>query len=494
MSLTTVAYYSGGKGGGTGTYGSMVWDYTYTQRFPDWNATIAANQDSASVGGSARGILRNSVNNQDAVGAIAKLRKHFDSDWTAEVGLDWRTGTIEHYREVRDLLGATYYDDCRFGCSSDFWTGADGQRGLGEKINYYNENTVDWLGAFAQGERATADGSLYGMFGWAQNSYSFVDFFRDDGAGDVLRLESGNLHGFQLKGGAVRNLTQEWSVFGNAGWVSKVPIFDGVIDDVDGVLNPDPRNETFLSFEAGTQFRSMSRGLSLDFNVYHTTWRDRTETRFVQNIGGVPGADGLINLLGVDARHMGFEAQAAVQPNDRVRLDVALSLGNWKYLENVSGTYAPDDQSTATVPYDFYIADLKVADAPQRQLALSASFFPTDGMHLSAVGKFFGDHYAQFEPFDRTDPNEEGVQSWQPPGYAVFDLHASYSLGELIPMAGGGDLRLFANVYNVFDELYVQDAIDNSSFNGFDDDHDADDAEIFLGYPRNLNLGFQITF
>lgn len=31
----------------------------------------------------------------------------------------------------------------------------------------------------------------------------------------------------------------------------------------------------------------------------------------------------------------------------------------------------------------------------------------------------------------------------------------------------------------------VQDAVDNSSFNGLD---------IFLGYPRNINLGFQITF
>jgi hypothetical protein len=40
----------------------------------------------------------------------------------------------------------------------------------------------------------------------------------------------------------------------------------------------------------------------------------------------------------------------------------------------------------------------------------------------------------------------------------------------------------------------VQDAIDNSSFNGFDLDHDADDAEVFLGIPRNINLGFQVTF
>ncbi len=494
LSLTTVGYYSGGRGGGTGTYGSMVWDYSFTQRFPNWNETIADNRENASTGDGARGIIRNSVNNQDTFGAISKLRKDFSSGWTGEVGLDWRTAEIEHYREVRDLLGGAYYDDCRFGCSSDFWTGTEGQRGLGDKINYWNQNTVNWLGAYVQGERASADGSLYGMLGWAQNSYTFEDFYTDGGNGQPLVIESGNINGYQIKGGAVRNLTQEWSVFGNAGFVSKVPIFDGVIDDNAGVLNPDPKNEKFLSFEAGAQFRSMSRGLSLDFNLYHTTWRDRTQTLFVQNISGESGVDGLVNLLGVDARHMGLEAQAAVQPTDILRLDAALSIGNWKYLDDVSGTYRPDDQSTDTEAYDFYIADLKVADAPQRQLAVSASVFPVEGLYVSAVGKFFGDHYAQFEPFDRTEQSEAGIQPWQPPGYALFDLHASYSLGDLIPVAGGGDVRIFANVYNVLDNVYVQDAVDNSSFNAFDDDHDADDAEVFLGYPRNLNLGFQITF
>ena len=495
LSLTTVGYYSGGKGGGTGTYGSLVWDYTYTQRFANWDATIAANQDSASVGRPGRGILRNSVNNQDSWGAISKLRKDFSSDWTAEVGVDWRTATIEHFREIRDLLGASHFNDCRFGCSSDFWTGTQGTNlGLGDRINYNNQNTVDWLGAYVQAERANTAGSIYGMVGWAQNAYTFEDFFRDGGNGQPLVLESGNIHGYQIKGGAVRNLTSEWSLFGNAGYISKVPIFDGVIDDVTGAKNPDPKNEKFISLEAGAQYRSMDRGLSLDFNAYHTVWRDRTETRFVSNVGGQAGVDGLVNLLGLDARHMGIEVQAAAQPSDLVRFDAALSVGHWEYLDNVSGTYNPDDQTQTSVPYDFYIKDLKVADAPQRQLALTASFFPAAGLTLSGVGKFFDGYYAEFDPFSRTDPAEEGIQSWSPPGYAVFDAHLSYALGDLIPVAGGADLRLFANVYNVFNAVYVQDAIDNSSFNGFDLDHDADDAEVFLGIPRNINLGFQVTF
>lgn len=50
------------------------------------------------------------------------------------------------------------------------------------------------------------------------------------------------------------------------------------------------------------------------------------------------------------------------------------------------------------------------------------------------------------------------------------------------------------NIYNLFDKMYVQDAVDNSRFNGFDGDHDADDAEIFLGLPRTYNFGVSIRY
>ena len=93
--------------------GSLSWNRDYGQRFALWDASIEQNR--ANANGS-RGILRNSVNYQDTWGAISKLRKIFNSEWTAEVGVDWRTSEIAHYREVRDLLGGAYFDDCARGC------------------------------------------------------------------------------------------------------------------------------------------------------------------------------------------------------------------------------------------------------------------------------------------------------------------------------------------------------------------------------------------
>ena len=59
------------------------------------------------------------------------------------------------------------------------------------------------------------------------------------------------------------------------------------------------------------------------------------------------------------------------------------------------------------------------------------------------------------------------------------------------------DVTVFAHVFNVLNELYVQDATDNSRFNAYDDDgknHKADDAEVFLGFPTHFNIGVSLGF
>ena len=499
LTANTVAYYSGGNGGGTGTYGSLRWDYTYGQRYADWNATIARNRGSDN--GGSFGILRNSVNNQDTWGVISSLQKEFGNGLNTVLGIDWRTATIEHYREVRDLLGGEFYNDCFRGCSSDFWTDAQANRGLGDKINYHNENDVNWIGAHVQAEKSSLDGSYYGMLGVSRISYDFTDFFTRGSGGGFHQLSSGGLTGYQLKGGAQRNINPEWSVYGNAGLVSKVPIFDGVIDDNRGILNPDPTNETFTSFEAGARFRSLNRQFSLDANLYFTQWNDRTRNLFIRNLLG-DNQDGLVNLLGVDARHMGFELEGAFQPSDWMRVDAAFSYGDWKYTNDPTGTYKPDDRQAETLEYNFFLSGLYVGDAPQVQLAYALSFFPSGGFYGRLVGRTYGKHYANFDPFGRTSDIDAGIQSWSPPGYTVFDLHTSYRLPSELSAAFGGNVQIFLHAFNILDRVYIQDAQDNSRFNGFRDaaerergqlSHKADDAEVFLGYPRAINFGFRIS-
>ena len=183
--LSSILYWSGGSGGGTGTYGSVsrkpaVEGNNWWASSPwmwDWDAEIAqnsANVDSAwsETENRSTGILRNSINRQNTYGLISKLNYDVNDDLEVQVGIDWRTAGIEHAREVRDLLGGDYYVDY----ADDF--APDGKKvGLGDIIAYHNETTVDWFGAFVQGKYDIAKFNLYGMGGISTIGYSYLDHF-----------------------------------------------------------------------------------------------------------------------------------------------------------------------------------------------------------------------------------------------------------------------------------------------------------------------------
>ena len=132
---STIAYWSGGKGGGTGTFGDV--ESSFSNGFArDWDRTIAENitynDSSVSARQDYQGILRNSINQQWTVGAISKLFYKVNDNLNLQFGVDARTAQIGHWREVRDLLGATsfYYD------GNDFDAPADYEKGLGDKIAF----------------------------------------------------------------------------------------------------------------------------------------------------------------------------------------------------------------------------------------------------------------------------------------------------------------------------------------------------------------------
>ena len=534
MRLSTTFYFSGGSGGGTGTFDDLLWNYNGPSRIVDFNGTIAMNRSAldrkghAKEAGQSVGFLRNSVNRQWTLGAISKLNYDISDDFKVQAGLDWRTAEIEHVREVRDLLGGDYvvngdYDPYggkykAFYDEFDHAYNADGSldydatfanaanKGLGDFINYHNTNTVDWLGVFAQGEYNLNKLSLYAMGGFATIKYSLVDHFKkaenydydyvtasDDGE---LVIDADAVSSFQVKGGGLFNLTDNVDVFANFGYVQKPPILDNIIDDIEISLSTDPVNETFISAEAGANFRLMNGRFNTKLNVYNTMWRDRTVTRNVQSGTGSSGDTDVIFLTGMDQNHMGVEAEVAFRPIDLLQLDMALSYGMWEYADDAAGTYKNIVDQTSE-DYLYSIKGLKVGDMPQTIVALGASVFPIEGLNMQAVFNYYDRHYSDWDPLSRqVDEGEEPdrLEGWLIPSAYKIDLHATYNIAADL---GGTKFQLFAHVFNLLDEMYVQDATDNSSYNAYTAngvDHSADDAEVYLSTPRYFNAGINILF
>ena len=498
--LSSVAYWSGGSGGGTGTYGSV-------KRFPavdgnawyasspwtwDWNGEIAensANIDSAwsTTENRSTGILRNSINRQNTYGLISKLNYDVNDNLEVQVGIDWRTAGIEHAREVRDLLGGDYYVDF---ADDNF---ADGKVvKLGDEIAYHNSTTVDWFGTFAQGKYTTDKFNIYGMGGLSTIAYSYQDHFTVENE----KIEADAITTFQLKGGAVYNLDDRMSAFMNYGYVQKPPIMDNVIY-YDGTVATDPDNEKFKSFEFGGKYNSDKVAVKL--SQYNTKWIDRNIVKNVSTGQGSSGDTDLIFLRGVQQDHSGWEVESKVKLHDMVDLDLALSKGKWEFADDAEGSYEEQEFNEdgqvigmTSTDYSYALKGLMVGDMPQTAYVGGLTVKPMEGLSIQGLYRMYDDNYADWSPDSREiDGDPDRSQVWKAPGYGRLDLHASYKL----PKVAGLDMTLSAHLFNALDDVYIQDAVDNSKYNGYGDKvHAAHNAEVFLGTPRYANVGISVNF
>ena len=501
--LSSVLYWSGGSGGGTGTYGSSFrkpavdgekW-YRSSPWGWDWDAAIATNSDRVDTDFHAtenrsKGILRNSINRQDTYGLISKLNYEVSDELELQVGLDWRTAGIEHAREVRDLLGGDYYVDY----ADD--NAPDGKVvRLGDEIAYHNSTTVDWIGGFLQGNYTKDKLNVYGMGGLSSIKYSYQDHFTV--ANEVVKADA--ISTFQIKGGAMYDVDDNVSVFANTGYVEKPPIMDNVIY-YDGTVASDPSNEAFISSEAGVNFSSDN--FAVKVSAYNTDWKDRNLTKAVTTGQGSSGDTDVIFLSGINQKHQGLEVEGSMQLNDMIRLNGAVSFGKWKFDGDAAGNYQENEYNAdgqvvglKTTPYTYALDGLMVGDQPQTAYVVGAELTPIKGLRLSGIFKMYDNNYSDWSPnareYDGSDADADREQVWMAPAYNRLDLHGSYKL----PKIGGLDMSLTGHVFNALDALYVQDAVDNSQYNGFGDKmHLPHNAEVFLGTPRYANIGLVINF
>jgi hypothetical protein len=501
--LSSVFYWSGGSGGGTGTYGSSFrmpavegkrW-YSSSPWQWDWNAAIATNSNNVDENFSttenrSKGILRNSINRQDTYGLISKLNYVVNPELELQFGIDWRTAGIEHAREVRDLLGGDYYVD---------YADKNAPEGkvvrLGDIIAYHNDTTVDWIGGFAQFNYNTDKMNLYGMGGLSSIEYSYQDHFTVEN--ELITADP--IQTYQLKGGVLYDLNDDTSVFFNTGLVEKAPILDNVIY-FDGTVASDPANEKFLHNEFGVDYRFGKLGINA--SAYMTDWQDRNLTKSVTTGQGSSGDTDIIFLRGVNQKHSGVEIETNYMVNDMLDLMFVTSFGNWKFDGDAEGTYQETEYNSEgqavgfkTTEYAYALDGLYVGDMPQTAYILGVTVKPVKGLRLQAIHKTYDKNYSDWSPsareFDGSDADADRAQVWEAPGYSRLDLHMSYKL----PKINDLDMTLTGHIFNVLDEVFVQDAVDNSQYNGYGSkQHLPHNAEVFLGTPRYANVGLTINF
>jgi len=535
-SLTTSAYASFGRGGGTGDIGRLdgrfasdgafrdpnsglvLWDeivkansgqggtfsngFSYTNPADPSTGLQIVNDDELRSTDLPAGLTRRngfirraSVNSHNWFGLLSNYSTKLNDKLTLDFGIDVRSYTGLHYRRVDNLLGADGYrdnDDINNPLnvvsqenSSDLaqqWNvfrSSDDE----QKINYNNDGKVRWLGAFTQLEYVGDEITVFVQGGISQQGFKRIDYFNFLDSDPDQETGWENIIGGNIKGGLNWNIDQNHNVFANTGFYSKQPFFDAIFLNNTNNVNPNPRNEKVFGIELGYGYTSEK--FRANVNLYRTQWTDR----FISISSRFNGIQGNADIQGVEQLHTGIELDFTYDITDDFRLVGMTSVGDWEYAGDVSGT-AFDQNQTPIGTQELFLDGIKVGDAAQFTARLGFDIDVTENFRIDYSQRFVDKLYAQInaEDFD-TEINDGSLRL---PGYSLADLGMSYKFD----LKDDTNLNLRLNINNLWNTEYISESLTNNFAGAGDATYQGLNVnnKAFFGFGTTWNFTVRYNF
>ena len=511
-SLNTSLYASYGKGGGSGPLGDYSRYYGPVDRTSDglinWDAIVADNVadqgNSAKYGlattaGSSM-ILRNSVNNHKWYGVLTNLEHNFNDNLSLTVGLDARTYTGEHFREVRNLLGGSHWTEL-YKYTVDYSRNSSkssyGDGGIRDHLKYVNDNSTSlffvktpenqriaydndgihrYAGLHSQLEYVNDKVSAFVGGSVSRTQYQRVDRMNYAGVengGKDQTSEKVNITGHNIKSGVNFNFTDKSNLYLNAGSFSRAPFFGFVFTNYQNVVVDPLENEKARSIEFGYGYRANK--FALKINGYYTKWMDKCLLSPRVTINGVATRSAIRNQ---NALHKGVEVEWNTKLNPSLDIGGIVSLGEWRWANDVQGEIRSDGDLTITT-IDIYSNNIYVGNHPQTQIGFTGRYQINKTLDIGGQYLYNANLYADYDVSDRDDKNLANSQPYQMDNYGVLDLRigARFNLG---------NLGAYAQIqgYNMLDEIYWARGIESGNELG----------EGFPSYGRTLNFSVKLNF
>jgi len=467
--LSTVAYASWGRGGGTGPRGNgriRTGDYANGLGGQiDYPAT-EANNALVGVGGDysaengAGYIRRSSVNNHQWYGLITNLNHDITENLSVNVGIDGRLYTGDHFRQVSDLYGLSGWsndrpDDAIVTNTYDAnpWASVFDFAGKEDRINYDFSEDINYIGGFGQLEYSIEKFSAFVQGSYSSQSYQREDRFQTDDNGNQVTKSSEKItkDGYNVKGGVAYTIGSEdlgnHKIFVNGGYYSRQPFLDNVFrpDDNIGVISPEVDNELIRSVEAGYHVKVGK--LRANFNAYVTDWANRTDANTGTQIDPESGDEIDVTILqrGIRQYHSGAEFDVSWRPASWFTLNSYISGGSYVYKgESSFETYNADTQELITSEEGVNRNGVKVSSAPQFTTGLGVRAQLFKGLSVDGNINYRANHYE----FTDESVSAGTYESSKLKPYSITDLGLTYNFD-----LGNNPLTFRANVYNAFDYI-----------------------------------------
>jgi iron complex outermembrane receptor protein len=485
-------------------------------------------------------VLWSSVNNHAWAGALSTGIYKVNPRLTVTTGLDLRYFVGSHYRELYDLLGGNYFvetfnvQNLSGNAMQPRGKGNEqyAMKRVGDKLNYNWDGRVGWGGLFGQAEWSKDQWSFFATATAALTGYQRVDYFLPKDVflsdtvfrntlawGDTLFESTGPggrkiyqikrfgdtknyigkpyhinspeartaksdwqiFPGGTLKLGANYNISRNYNIFANIGYLSVAPRFSNVLGAQNRVF--DTPNQTIYALELG--YGARFKHWSAHLNGYYTIWRNKPpdfqptirigDETFTYNVTmesihrGVE-IDGKVNILGL----LDINKQT-------LEVDGVVSIGDWFY-NSAQNLYLTDEGGRVVDTVFFSAKGVHVGDAAQRQIVVGLRYEPIKRLYIKLRYTHFDNNYSNFDPFLLTGERANS-ESWRIPAYGILNLHAGYSF-----KIDKYFLSLTGNVLNVLDTVFISDAQ-----NG-DPGLSGTPVTVYMGVGRRWNVTLKFSF
>ncbi|MEO1434261.1 MAG: carboxypeptidase-like regulatory domain-containing protein [Bacteroidota bacterium] len=457
-------------------------------------------------------ILRASINNHMWYGALSTFRYNATENWTFSGGIDLRYYEGDHYREIHDLLGGSFYQS-----PTNAQIPSDSQLVEGDKYLYDDTGFVRWGGVFGLAEFTKNKWSVFINVSGATVGYALENYFKpevvnladtsffvsyenpvdfegttytiDSPEAEFQRIDWIGKNSVTFKTGANYRFNRYHNAFINLGYLSRPTRFDNVINnrrfsDLPIVAFDNSANEIVYALELGYGFKSPV--FSGNLNTYYMTWNNKPleSAPTVLEDPTDPDSERIpVNINGIAARHMGVELDFAYRATRFLTIEGLVSIGDW--IWNSAETAELQDGTI----YEFDATGVHVGDQAQIQYGGMIRLEPIKGLYLKLRGTYFGKHFANFDP-ESLRGEDARRESWKLPSFFLVDMHTGYNFYV-------NDIKMSVrfNVLNLTNTTYITDARNNNRFNApAFTDFDAKSAAVFFGQGLRFNTSFQVTF
>lgn len=490
--LSTVLYASWGRGGGTGSLGSSsrrirVGGDGDNQDEIDFDA-IYANNAAEGVGNYGNSYHRRaSVNNHNWYGVLSNLNLDLSDSWDVNLGIDGRTYTGDHFRQVNDLLGLTSYQD-NYGTDrpsdytftneyeADPWAALFSSAGEEDRYQYDYSETINYVGGFGQAEYASDGFSAFVQGAVSTQSYQREGRFVGTSGDGLGKSEKVSKTGYNLKGGLGQEIDKQNSLFFNAGFYSRQPFLDNIFKDIrnSNVLAfPFVENEEITGLETG--YRLQTNELRFNVDMYYTEWGNR----FLA-INGPELENGNFStyrMTDVTQLHKGIEVDLEYRPKGACYSLTAFGqTGRWEYRGTSPYTLQDDETSTFVQEGEINLTGARVGNAPQTQVGAGLNLDLMKNVSVDFNWIYNKDLYEFVDPSDVAEAAFAGVkyQNARLNPYSLFDGGLTWNF-----KFGDQKVQFRSNVYNLFNNGYV---------------NQKDPYGYYLGIRRTYNASLRLNF